>query len=95
MGRHERADRGVGRLGHRHRHDEFASAVGLDTNSGAFVHTLTLGPFKSARVQPGDVIRAVDGREIRSAAELLDAASTGTPRTIEVWRNQAPVVLTA
>ncbi|WP_051619626.1 PDZ domain-containing protein [Haematomicrobium sanguinis] len=74
---------------------EFASAVGLDTNSGAFVHTLTLGPFKSARVQPGDVIRTVDGREIRSTAELLDAASTGTPRTIEVWRNQAPVVLTA
>lgn len=74
---------------------EFASAVGLDTNSGAFVHTLTLGPFKSARVQPGDVIRAVDGREIRSTAELLDAASTGTPRTIEVWRNQTPLVLTA
>src|SRR3546814_17264442 len=62
---------------------EFASAMGLPDSRGALVRDVTPGaPGEKAGLQPGDVIRSVDGRAIHQSSDLppiIGAKAPGRP----------------
>lgn len=69
---------------------EFAKAMGLPDSRGALVRDVTAGaPGAKAGLQPGDVIRTVDGRAIARSSELppiIGAMAPGTKVTLGVMR---------
>src|SRR3546814_801211 len=69
---------------------EFASAMGLPDSRGALVRDVTPGaPGEKAGLQPGDVIRSVDGRAIHQSSDLppiIGAKAPGTRVTLGVLR---------
>lgn len=84
---------------------EMAEAQGLGSQRGAIVSDLTPGgPSERAGLQPGDVVTAVNGRAVKSSAELtrevakasagqilkLDVIRDGKRRSIEVRSGVRP-----
>ena len=70
---------------------EFATAMGLPDSRGALVRDVTPGaPGEKAGLQPGDVIRSVDGRAINQSSDLppvIGAKAPGTKVTLGVLRD--------
>ncbi len=69
---------------------DFARAMGLPDSRGALVRDVTAGaPGARAGLQPGDVIRSVDGRAIAQSSDLppiIGAMAPGTRVTLGVLR---------
>jgi serine protease Do len=72
---------------------EAAEAFGLPKAYGALVNSVEKnGPADKAGIETGDIIIKVDGREVRSSAELpriITAVKPGTKVTVTVWRKGA------
>jgi serine protease Do len=72
---------------------ESAEAFGLPKAYGALVNSVEKGgPAEKGGVEAGDIIVKVDGREVRSSAELpriITAIKPGTRVTLTVWRKGA------
>jgi serine protease Do len=72
---------------------EAAEAFGLPKASGALVNSVEKnGPADKAGIESGDIIVKVDGREVRSSAELpriITAVKPGTKVNVTVWRKGA------
>ncbi len=77
----------------------FADSFKLDKPEGALVSTVEKGsPADQAGLQPGDVIRKVDGRPIVSSGDLpavIGMAAPGDTVKLEVWRQGGPRELSA
>ena len=72
---------------------QFAESFGLDRPRGALIGSVEAGgPGDKAGLKPGDVILAVDGKDIDRSAQLpgiIANIKPGTDATLEVWRNKA------
>ena len=72
---------------------ETAEAFGLKQPTGALVNSVEKGgPADKAGVEPGDIITKVDGREVKSSAELpriITVVRPGSKVTLTVWRKGA------
>ncbi|WP_322003877.1 Do family serine endopeptidase [Paraburkholderia tropica] len=70
-----------------------AKALGLDSNSGAFVGSVDPdGPAQTAGLRAGDVIISVNGKHIGSPTELIGQIaqlSPGSDASVGVWRSGA------
>jgi serine protease Do len=77
----------------------FAESFALDKPEGALVASVTKGsPADKAGLQPGDVIRQVDGQPIVASGDLpawVGQAQPGQQAKLSVWRQGKPVELTA
>lgn len=77
----------------------FAESFALDKPEGALVASVTPGgPADKAGLQPGDVIRQVDGQPIVASGDLpawVGQAQPGQQAKLSVWRQGKPVELTA
>ncbi len=71
-----------------------AEAFGLQRATGALVNSVEKGgPSDKAGIEAGDIILKVDGREVKSSAELpriITNIRPGTRITLTVWRKGAP-----
>lgn len=71
--------------------DEIAEAVGLDKGRGAMIALIDPGsPAAQAKLQPGDVILAYDGKAIdrsRQLPRLVADTSPETPVKLILWRD--------
>jgi serine protease Do len=71
--------------------DEIAEAVGLDKGRGAMIAVIDpASPAAHAKLQPGDVILAYDGKPIdrsRQLPRLVADTSPETPVKLTVWRD--------
>ncbi len=76
-----------------------ASSFKLDKAAGALVASVQKGSAaEKAGLQPGDVIRAADGRSIIASGELsaiVALKSPGDKLQLDVWRNGAPETISA
>ncbi len=76
-----------------------ADSFGLDRPEGALVANVEKGgPADKAGLQPGDVIRSVNGQKIVGSADLpayVSMAAPGSRLTMEVWRQGKPQELVA
>jgi len=72
---------------------ETAESFGLPKATGALVNSVEKGgPAEKAGVESGDIIVKVDGREVRTSAELpriITAVKPGTKVTLTIWRKGA------
>ncbi len=70
-----------------------ARAFGLDSSSGALVHTVEPnGTAKQAKMRAGDIILEVDGRGVSRASELagaIAALAPGSTTVLGIWRDHA------
>ena len=70
---------------------DIAAALGMDAGAGALVTRVRGGsPAAAAGVAPGDVVTAVDGKPVRSAADLMNAQGilpVGSNVTVELLRD--------
>lgn len=77
--------------------DEVAKAIGLDTAKGAMVSQVEPGgPADKAGVQPGDVITAFDGKDIKQMSDLpriVGETKPGSSASMQVWRRGKSVNL--
>ena len=77
----------------------FAESFALDKPEGALVASISPGsPAEKAGLQPGDVIRQVDGQPIVASGDLsawVGQAQPGQQAKLSVWRQGKPVELTA
>ncbi|RZJ52011.1 MAG: PDZ domain-containing protein [Acidovorax sp.] len=77
----------------------FAESFQLDKPEGALVASVSKGsPAEKAGLQPGDVIRQVDGHAIVASGDLpawVGQAQPGQQAKLSVWRSGQPVELTA
>jgi len=68
-----------------------ADSFGLKKPAGALVNSVEKGgPAAQAGVEPGDVILAIDGKDIASAGELpaiVAGMQVGETAKLQVWRN--------
>ncbi|WP_142847812.1 DegQ family serine endoprotease [Telmatospirillum sp. J64-1] len=61
---------------------DIAQAMGLDRTGGAVVSQVTPGsPAEQAGLQPGDVVIAIDGREVETSAQLRNMVGLMQPNT--------------
>ena len=76
-----------------------ADSFNLDRPEGALVSSVEKGsPADKAGLQPGDVIRSVDGQAIVASGDLpatISRSAPGDSVTLEVWRKGGRVQLTA
>ena len=67
-----------------------ARAFGLDTATGALVHTVQAGgPASRANLRIGDIIVELDGRRVERASQLADAIAAhkpGSTTVVGIWR---------
>jgi serine protease Do len=72
---------------------DIADSLGIEETTGALVADPQAGgPAAEAGIQPGDIIRAVDGRTVESPRELarmVAAMDPGDEVEVTVWRNGA------
>ena len=72
---------------------EVAESFGLAKPAGALVNSVEKdGPADKGGIEAGDIILAVDGREVQGVAELpriIAAVTPGTRVTLLVWRKGA------
>ncbi len=77
----------------------FAESFKLDKPEGALVASVSKGsPADKAGLEPGDVIRQVDGQPIVASGDLpawVGQAQPGQQARLSVWRHGKPVELTA
>jgi serine protease Do len=77
----------------------FAESFQLDKPEGALVASVSKGsPAEKAGLQPGDVIREVDGQPIVGSGDLpawVGQAHPGQKARLSVWRHGKPLELTA
>jgi len=77
----------------------FAESFQLDKPEGALVASVSKGsPAEKAGLQPGDVIRQIDGNAIVASGDLpawVGQAQPGQQAKLSVWRRGQPVELTA
>ncbi|UCV00098.1 DegQ family serine endoprotease [Acidovorax radicis] len=77
----------------------FAESFQLDKPEGALVASVSKGsPADKAGLEPGDVIRQVDGQPIVASGDLpawVGQAQPGQQARLSVWRHGKPVELTA
>ncbi|MCZ8094870.1 MAG: DegQ family serine endoprotease [Acidovorax sp.] len=77
----------------------FAESFGLDKPEGALVASVSKGSAADkAGLEPGDVIRQVDGQPIVASGDLpawVGQAQPGQQARLSVWRKGKPVELTA
>ena len=77
----------------------FAESFQLDKPEGALVASVSQGsPAEKAGLEPGDVIRQVDGQPIVASGDLpawVGQAQPGQQARLSVWRHGKPVELTA
>ena len=77
----------------------FANSFKLDKPEGALVSSVEKdGPAEKAGLQPGDVIRKVNGQPVVSSGDLPAAIAQATPGDtvrLDVWRQGAAKELTA
>jgi len=70
-----------------------AESFGLPKPGGALVNSVEKGgPAEKGGVEPGDIITRVNGREVRTSAELpriITAVKPGTKVTLTVWSKGA------
>lgn len=70
----------------------YAEAVGLDDNKGAFVKEVKQGtPADKAKMRTYDVIRKINGEPIENAGDLIRRISGYAPGTtvkLEIWREK-------
>jgi len=73
---------------------DLANSFKLDTPSGALVSSVEKGSAaEKAGLQPGDVVRKINGRTIVSSGDLASLITLATPGekiTMDLWRNGAP-----
>jgi serine protease Do len=78
---------------------DIAAAEGIQPNHGALVGDVTAGgPGAAAGVQTGDIIQGVNGKEVKSAADLSQITSMtlpGEPLHLKILRNGHVIELTA
>jgi len=78
---------------------DIAAAEGIEPNHGALVGDVTAGgPGAAAGVQTGDIIQGVNGKEVKSAADLSQITSMtlpGEPLHLKILRNGHVIELTA
>lgn len=77
--------------------DDIADSVGLPAAGGALVTEAQAdGPARAAGVRAGDIITAVDGRNVdspRSLARVIGSIAPGTAVDVTLWRNGAEEVV--
>ncbi|HSV50893.1 MAG TPA: DegQ family serine endoprotease [Burkholderiaceae bacterium] len=77
----------------------FADSFKLDKPEGALVSSVERGgPADQAGLQPGDVIRKVDGQRVVSSGDLpaiIGMAAPGDKVTLEIWRKGSAAEITA
>ena len=77
----------------------FAESFNLDKPEGALVASVSKGsPAEKAGLQPGDVIRQIDGQPIVASGDLpawVGQAQPGQQAKLSVWRQGKPLELTA
>jgi serine protease Do len=78
---------------------DIAAAEGIQPNHGALVGEVTAGgPGAAAGIQTGDIIQGVNGKEVKSAADLSQITAMslpGDPLHIKLLRNGHEIELTA
>ena len=71
--------------------DDIAEAVGLDKSRGAMIGAIdAASPATQAKLQPGDVILAFDGKPIERSRQLPRLVADTAPETVvklSVWRD--------
>jgi len=71
--------------------DDIAEAVGLDKSRGAMIGAIdAASPAAQAKLQPGDVILAFDGKPIERSRQLPRLVADTAPETVvklSVWRD--------
>ena len=76
-----------------------ADSFGLDRPAGALISSVEKGsPADRAGLQPGDVIRGVDGHPVVASGDLPAIISLATPGeqvSLDVWRQGKKVAVTA
>ena len=74
---------------------DFASKEGLNTLKGAYVNGMSsMGEAEKAGIKVGDVITAIDGKDINSTSELLERVSQYSPEeTVFVTVNRGGKVM--
>ncbi|MCW5655012.1 Do family serine endopeptidase [Hydrogenophaga sp.] len=76
---------------------ELAESFGLRPGAGVIITgVLQNGPAAQAGIRPGDVITAVNGRNVTNVAQLLSAVAAlqpGTPATLDVVRKEGKTQL--
>ena len=69
---------------------DLAQSFGLDKASGALIsEVMPDSPAQQAGLQVGDIVRSVNGEEVRSSGELpvmVGSMAPGSEVTLEVWR---------
>ena len=69
---------------------DLAKSFGLDRASGALIAKVMPGsPAAQAGLQVGDIVRSVNGEEVRASSDLpvmVGAMPPGTEVTLEIWR---------
>ncbi|MDC7677268.1 Do family serine endopeptidase [Asticcacaulis machinosus] len=78
--------------------EEIGESLGTTDLDGAFISDVTKGgPSDKAGVQPGDIVRAVNGEKIKSNTDLtrrVGAVRVGDKVTLDVIRSGKPIKLT-
>ncbi|MCX9156217.1 DegQ family serine endoprotease [Niveibacterium sp. 24ML] len=79
--------------------DDLAQTFGLDKAKGALVSQVENdGPAAKAGVEPGDVILAVNGKEVKESGDLprlIGDEKPGDKVRLQLWRNKASREVTA
>ena len=77
---------------------DLANSFKLETPTGALVASVERQRAERAGLQPGDVVRQINGKTIVSSGDLasmITLASPGDKLKLDVWRNGSPKELSA
>jgi hypothetical protein len=72
-----------------------AQTAGLAEAKGIFVEEITKGGIaEQARLQPGDIVLAIDGKPFATIEQMKAILQAGAPSTIKIWRHGEAITLT-